>query len=160
MPLLNCILFTRLILKLQREYTEQDKQVFVLSYPTYPELFFQLQQATCLQSLYQLAVISWHTSGTSLCFCITIWTRRAESADTQLCKQLATKLDRASLSLQRRASGEEGDTRLIRGCGGRRTERGWFQPQRNKKPQPESDCVLCFTFSPVRAGFEGYSLKH
>lgn len=70
MPLLNCVLFTLcLVYKLQKGYIEQDKQVSVLSYPTYPELFSQLQaiylQAIYLQSLYQLTVIPGTSQGTA-----------------------------------------------------------------------------------------------
>lgn len=36
-PLHPCLVY-----KLQKGYIEQDKQAPVLSYPTYPELFFQL----------------------------------------------------------------------------------------------------------------------
>lgn len=42
----------------------------------------------------------------------------------------------------------------------RRTEKGWFQPQKDQNPQPELHYMLCFIFSPVRAGFEGRLLKH
>jgi len=52
---------------------------------------------------------------------------------------------------------------VIRGCGGRRRKElkeGGSSPRKTKKNQPGLDYILCFTFSPVRAGFEGCSLKH
>lgn len=155
MPLLNCVLFTLcLVYKLQKGYIEQDKQVSVLSYPTYPELFSQLQaiylQAIYLQSLYQLTVIRWYISGHSLCSYISIWTRRTESAYMKLCKQLEVKWERVSLSLQRRMS-KEGDSRWRSGIVERAGENNWKgvdpAPERPKIPARVRLHAMLYIFS-------------